>query len=364
MVLTPFLRILNNSSWSKKPSRILSLLGVAAIWTPSFVHESRFFPPEYPVMTRALVRILAMIWNLDARAIWMDRLQAFALVMFLPFHVLLLSLLLVVVLLVRQPVSLILQVALFILSVFRQYGTLVIALVFHFWVDDGGGAHVDPTSRGKGDGRVHASGLSGTQRWSRRRMEAGLCGAPGDFHGSCFHVSRSAGTGCDLSNSRIHPLHIPPHACARELPDVAAALRASAASVFGGAPALSARSSRSFAAVVAASAVRSAVTAAGIGDASVRSLSTKDGVSSPSDDKGSDPKGTVAYPRTAGSGRVPVVGSGPGRRTGSLSKTRKAQGAVEEESGNNLAGRRSVGPRGRGSGCKRVTRGAIRYPPL
>ena len=61
---------------------------------------------------------------------------------------------------------------------------------------------------------------------------------------------------------RIHPLHIPSHACAREPPGVAAALRASAASVFGGAPAGSARSSRSFAAVVATSAVGSAVTAA------------------------------------------------------------------------------------------------------
>ena len=30
-MLTPFLRILNNLSWSKKPSRIPSLLGVAAI---------------------------------------------------------------------------------------------------------------------------------------------------------------------------------------------------------------------------------------------------------------------------------------------------------------------------------------------
>ena len=81
----------------------------------------------------------------------------------------------------------------------------------------------------------------------------------------------------------------------------------------------------------------------------MRSLSTKDGVSSPSDDKGSDRKGTGAYPRTAGSGRGPVVGSSPGRRTGSLSKTRMAQGAVTPSAhlGVPLSLSVTPGPRGR-----------------
>ena len=51
---------------------------------------------------------------------------------------------------------------------------------------------------------------------------------------------------------------------------------------------------------------------------------TKGGVSSPSEDKGSDPKGTGTYLRTAGGVRGPVVGSSPGRRSG----TSKALRAV------------------------------------